>query len=202
MRATHAVSVGLSEAVTLSSPGVEELPPEYTVARWYAVYTSANREKRVAEQLCLRGVQYLLPLYESVRRWKDRRVKLQMPLFPGYVFVRMTLQDRLRVQQVSGVARLVGFNGTPCALPQEEIENIQNCLSRGCQLQPHPYLSIGCRVRIVRGPLQDVEGILVRKKNLHRVVLTLDLIQRSVAVEVSAEDVERISSRGPVTSWR
>lgn len=202
MANTPAGSVELSEAATLPSVAVEDLPLEYGVARWYAVYTSANHEKRVAEQLCSRGVQSFLPLYESVRRWKDRRVKLQMPLFPGYVFVRIALRDRLRVQQIPGVARLVGFNGAPCALRQEEIDGIQSCLSQGCRIEPHPYLTIGSRVRIVRGPLQGMEGILIRKKNLYRVVLTLNLIERSVAVEVSGEDVKRILSKGPVTLWR
>ena len=87
---------------------------------WYAAYTSANHEKRVAEQLCARSVEHFVPLYESVRRWKDRKVRLQLPLFPGYVFVRLVWWDRLHVLQVPGVARLVGFNGRPCALPDSE----------------------------------------------------------------------------------
>src|SRR6266852_6040144 len=92
---------------------------------WYAAYTVANHEKRVAEQLGLRSVEHFVPLYESVRRWKDRKVRLQLPLFPGYVFVRLALRDRLRVLQVPGVARLVGFNGQPAVLPDKEIEALQ-----------------------------------------------------------------------------
>jgi transcription antitermination factor NusG len=168
------------------------LPAGYHEPRWYAAYTSANHEKRVALQLVERSVEHFLPLYESVRRWKDRRMKLQMPLFPGYVFVRLALRDRLRVLQVPGVARLVGFNGLPCALPDSEIEAMQTCLDRKAYLEPHPYVQVGRRVRVKCGPLAGLEGIVVRKKNRVRFVISLDLIQRSVAVEVEAADVEGI----------
>jgi len=168
------------------------LPAEYHEMRWYAAYTSANHEKRVALQLVERSVEHFLPLYESLRRWKDRRMKLQMPLFPGYVFVRLALRDRLQVLQVPGVARLVGFNGLPCALPDSEIEAMQTCLERKAYLQPHPYVQVGRRVRVKCGPLAGLEGIVVRKKNRVRFVISLDLIQRSVAVEIEAADVEGI----------
>jgi hypothetical protein len=104
------------------------LPASYCELRWYAAYTSANHEKRVAEQLGVRGVSHFLPLYASLRQWKDRRVTLQLPLFPGYVFVRMALRDRLQVQQVPGVAKLVGFNGLPTAMPDDEIELLRASL--------------------------------------------------------------------------
>src|SRR6516164_10630018 len=99
-----------------------------TGTKWYAAYTSAHHEKRVAEQLERRSVESFLPLYESVRRWKDRRVRLQMPLFPGYVFVRMSSRDRLRVLAVPGVARMVGFNGHPTPVPAADIEAIRASL--------------------------------------------------------------------------
>lgn len=165
---------------------------EYTEPRWYAAYTSANHEKRAALQLVQRSVEHFLPLYESVRRWRDRRVKLQMPLFPGYIFVRLALRDRLQVLQVPGVARLVGFNGMPCALRDSEIEAMQTCLERKASLEPHPYVQVGRRVRVKCGPLAGLEGIVVRKKNRVRFVISLDLIQRSVAVEVEAGDVEGV----------
>src|SRR3979411_833139 len=98
---------------------------------WYAAYTSANHEKRVAQQLGLRLVEHFVPLYESVRRWKDRKVRLELPLFPGYVFVRLVVRDRLQVLQVPGVARLVGFNGLPCALPDSEMEALKAGLASG-----------------------------------------------------------------------
>jgi len=169
-----------------------ELPAKYNVVRWYAAYTRANHEKRVAEQLGARQTEHFLPQYESVRRWKDRRMTLQLPLFPGYVFVQIALRDRLRVLQIPGVARLVGFNGIPTALPEEDIRAIRTCVSRGCQIQPHPYVQVGRRARVNAGPLQGLEGIVIRKKNGMRFVISLDLINRSVAVEIAAKDLERV----------
>jgi|SRR5215469_8838701 len=158
--------------------------------RWYAAYTSANHEKRVAEQFAVRGVEHFLPAYESVRRWKDRRVTLQMPVFPGYVFVRMALPDRLPVLQVPGLARLVGFNGTPTALPDEEIEGLRKGLAPGVRAEPHLFLTVGRRVRVSRGPLAGLQGILVRRKKQARFVVSIQLIMRSVAVEIDDADLE------------
>jgi transcription antitermination factor NusG len=124
---------------------------------WYVVYTNANHEKRVTQQLELRAVEHFLPLYESARRWKDRRVLLQMPLFPGYVFVKLALCDRLQLLQIPGIVQLVSFNGHPAPLPQEDIEAIRNCMERGHQIEPHPYLTAGRRVRVRSGPLQGLE---------------------------------------------
>ena len=98
------------------------LPASYLEPRWYAAYTNANHEKRVANQFASLAIEHFLPLYESLRKWKDRKVRLQLPLFPGYVFVRMALQEHLRVLKVAGVSKLVGFGGTPTPLPQEEID--------------------------------------------------------------------------------
>ena len=165
---------------------------EFLEPRWYAAYTSANHEKRVAEQLGAREVEHFLPLYESVRRWKDRRVKLELPLFPGYIFVHMAMRDRLKVQQVPGVARLVGFDGAPAELPEEEIEALRMSLASGVRAEPHPYLAAGRRVRVKAGPLEGQEGIVIRKKNRLRFVLSVDLIGRSAAVEIEAADLERI----------
>jgi transcription antitermination factor NusG len=166
------------------------LAPSFWDPLWYAAYTNAHHEKRVAELLARRSVEHFLPLYETVRRWKDRRVRLQLPLFPGYVFVRLALRDRLQVLQVPGVANLVGFSGTPTALPPEEIDTLRNSLRNGVRAEPHPYLAVGRRVRVKAGPLAGMEGILVRKKNQDRLVISLDLILRSVAVEVGALELD------------
>jgi transcription antitermination factor NusG len=160
---------------------------------WFALYTCANHEKRVAAQLESRSVDHFLPLYGSVRRWKDRRIRLQLPLFPGYIFVRLALTERLRVLEVPGAVRLVGFNGQPYALPKEEIEVLRQGNLQQLRIEPHPYLTVGSRVRIKEGPLAGMEGILVRKKKVQRVVLSLDVIARSAAVEVDASDIERVS---------
>jgi transcription antitermination factor NusG len=137
-------------------------------------------------------------MYTSVRKWKDRRVRLDLPLFPGYVFVRLGTQDRLRVLQTPGVAKLVGFGGIPAALPDEEIEALKKGLVRGLRAEPHSFLSAGRRVRVKAGPLEGVEGIVVRKRNGLRLVISLDLIQRAAAVEIDAADLEPIGQ--PVAS--
>lgn len=168
------------------------LPAVYTEPRWYAAYTCANHEKRVAEQLGRRCVELFLPLHESLRLWKDRRVRLQLPLFPGYVFVRIALRDRMRVLEIPSVVHMVSFSGLPTALPEEEIEAIRSALNQRLMIQPHPYLAVGRRVRIKGGPLRGFEGILLRRKGNCRIVLSIDLIRRSVVVDVDLSDVEPI----------
>jgi len=162
---------------------------------WYAAYTCAQHEKRVAAELRAREFEYSLPLYTSVRRWKDRRVTLDLPLFPGYVFVRLALRDRLRVVQIPSVVRLVGFNGLPAALPDEEMEILREGLCQSLHVEPHPFLTVGRRVRITGGPFAGLEGVLKRKKNSLRVVVSLESIQRSVAVDVDTLDVEPLCSQ-------
>jgi transcription antitermination factor NusG len=169
------------------------LLPRHDELHWYAVYTRANHEKRVAEQLAHRLVECFLPSYDSVRRWKDRKIRLQLPLFPGYVFVRIQLFDQPQILQLPSVVRLVGFNGGPTALPDEEIQAMQNGLKRGVCARPHPYITVGRRVRVVCGPLAGLQGILLKRKNRARVIVSLDLIQRSVAVEVSPDELQPIT---------
>jgi transcription antitermination factor NusG len=163
--------------------------PNFFEPLWYAVYTNANHEKRVAQQLEQRSIEHLLPLYESVRRWKDRRVRLQMPLFPGYVFARLALRNRVQLLQVPGVVQLVSFSGRPAPLPEEDIQVIQNCFGRDRRAQPHPYLQAGRRMRVMRGPLLGLEGIILRRKNKTHFVLSFELIMRSVAVEIDETDL-------------
>jgi transcriptional antiterminator NusG len=161
--------------------------------RWYAAHTRANHEKRVAEQLGLREIEHFLPLYRSVRKWADRQKSLEIPLFPGYIFVRLPFQERLCVLEIPSVARLVGFDNRPAALPDDEMDAMRNGLTGQFRALPHPYLKVGRRVRIIRGPLEGCEGILLRNKGDFRVVLSVDLIMRSVSVEVGAEDVVPVS---------
>jgi len=190
---SRAMNTEGGRANTVVRTDIAELSAEYDVARWYAAYTSANHEKRVAEQLGVREVEHFLPLYASARRWKDRRVTLQLPLFPGYIFLHMTLRDRLKVQQVPGVARLVGFDGKLAALPEEEIEALRRSFESGVRAEPHPYLTVGRRVRVKSGPLAGTQGILLRRKGNFRVVISIELIQRSVAVDTEVADVEALS---------
>jgi transcription antitermination factor NusG len=166
----------------------------YQNRQWYALYTCAQHERRVFEELERRAVESFLPLYESVRRWKDRQVRLELPLFKGYVFVRMALRDKLHALEVPGVVRLVGFGGVPASLPDEQVDAMRASMTGLLRAMPHAYLTVGRRVRVIRGPLRGTEGILIRKKGTFRLVLSLGLIMRSVAVEVDASDVEPIQS--------
>src|SRR6266566_1072622 len=156
---------------------------------WYAACTRARHEKKVAQQLEERGIEYFLPLYRSARRWKDRRKMVDLVLFPGYVFVRLVLKDRLRVLQLPGVARFVSFNGHPAALPESELNALRNGLSRDMNAEQHPYLTVGRRVKVIYGPLSGAQGIFLRRKNNCRLVISIDAIMRSVALEVDEADV-------------
>jgi len=172
-------------------------PPDMAIfsQQWYAAYTCANHEKRVAAQLQARGIEHFLPVYHSVRRWKDRRVKLEMPLFPGYVFVRLALCDRLPVLQVPSLVRLVGFGSLPTALPDCEMDILRRALTQEHSAQPHRFFTVGRRVRITGGPFAGLEGVLTRIKSNLRVVLSLELIQRSTSVEVDAAYLEVLPRR-------
>jgi transcription antitermination factor NusG len=156
---------------------------------WYAAYTSSRHEKTVAEHLRQREVECFLPLYETVRRWNNGRHRVQLPLFSSYVFVRMGLGDKLRVLQVPGLSQLVTFQGAPAALPDAEIETLRSALAAGIPAQPYRYLSVGSQVEICRGPLQGMRGILLRHQGQFRVVLSVEMIMRSIVVEVEASDV-------------
>ena len=164
----------------------------YVEPRWYAAYTWARHEKHVARQFHERSIQHYLPLYKTVHRWKNGRVQLELPLFPSYIFVRIPLQERIRPLQVPGVVRLVGFNGRPAPLPDSEIQALLDLSSQGLKAEPYPYLTVGKRVRIHAGPLQGLEGVLLRKKSSFRVVVSVDLIMRSVVVDVDASDLSPV----------
>jgi transcription antitermination factor NusG len=138
----------------------------------------------------MRSVEYFLPVYQSVRQWQDRRVRLQLPLFPSYVFVRIPVRERLRVLEVAGVASVVSFGGHPAPIPKEDIAIIRACLARDHVVQPHRYLKRGQRVRVSNGPLAGLTGIVVRQRNRTRLVISFVLLQRSVAVEIDAADLD------------
>ena len=176
----------------LPGANTEELSTQAPKANWYALYTCARHEKKVAEQIERRDVSCFLPLYRSVRRWKDRRKQLDLALFPGYVFVRMSLLNKLKVLEVPGVVRFVSFDGHPAALPDEEIEALRNRLVGNAKMEPHPYLRSGRKVRVHSGPLQGLEGVIVRRKDRCRLVFSIDLIQRSLAIEVDEADIEAV----------
>jgi len=157
---------------------------------WWAVYTRHQHEKAVAEMLSTKGFEVFLPLYESTRRWKDRRMVLSLPLFPCYVFVRGALDRKLQVVTTPGIHMILYRGESVAVIPDQEIAAIQKVVDGACRVEPYPFLKCGALVRVVRGALEGVQGILVRKKNLCRLVLTVEMLAQSVAVEVNAWDVE------------
>ena len=161
---------------------------------WFAVYTSSRHEKRVAKHLFERDIESFLPLYGKEHRWaKHSMVRLELPLFPNYVFVHIAPRQRIATLEVPGVLGMVGRGPVPSPLPDAEIESLRAGLELG-RVEPYPYLTAGERVRIKAGPMTGLAGILLRKKNELRLVLSLDLIQRSVAVEIDVQDVEPASA--------
>ena len=180
---------GSGNAGEVLASSEKRLPAE----RWYAVSVRPRHEKLVRRHLDHQGLNCFLPFYRSVRRWKDRRKELDMALFPGYVFVNIDLRDRLGVLKAPGVLRFVTFQGQPAAVPDFEIRALASSMSAGLQPQPHPYLCQGRRVRVKRGPLVGAEGIMIRRKERFRLVLSIDLITRSVTFEVDEADVEPLT---------
>lgn len=174
---------------------IDRCSPEGAISRrdWYAVSVYPRHEKLVARMCQARDVNYLLPLYSSLRRWKDRRKQLEMVLFPGYVFVNIALSQRLRVLVLPGVAHFVSFQGQPAVVPDREMRALGRGTASGLSIQPHPYLQKGRLVRVRTGPMAGVEGILVRRKDRFRVVISIDLIMRSVAAEVDESDIEPLA---------
>jgi len=158
--------------------------------QWFALYTTPRHEKAVVRHLEVRRVESFLPLYSSVRKWKNGcRVKTDRPLFPNYVFVHVPRRDSGKVLQSPGVLSIVSTGREPAALPQSEIEALRAGLPDR-PFEPHPYLVTGEKVRIISGSLEGLVGVLVRKKNEFRVILSLDLIRQSVSVEIGVDEIE------------
>ena len=160
---------------------------------WWALYTRHQHEKVVADVLTAKGFEVFLPLYDSVRRWKDRRKTLSLPLFPCYVFVRGDPDRRLQVVTTPGVHMVLTRGEEVATIPEMEIDAIRRIVEGYFDIEPHPFLSCGDRVRVTHGPLIGVEGILLRKKNRFRLVLSVSMLAQSVAVEIDATDVEAIT---------
>jgi transcription antitermination factor NusG len=178
-----------------SGPRLDNTQNTYLVPNWFAVFTSPRHEKRVEQYLRLRDIEHYLPVYRTPRKWRNGvKVLLDIPLFPGYVFVRIKRTERVRVLEVPGVLAIVGGTGGQMApLPEAEVEVLRSGLQFR-QAEPHPLLAVGQRARIRSGALAGLEGIVVRKKNSLRFVLTMDLIMQSIAVEVDGEELEPINS--------
>lgn len=170
---------------------------------WFALRVKSNFEEVSSLHLRQRGFVEYSPSYSVNSRWTDRVKLIRRPLFPGYVFCRMNPNDRLPVISAPGVLNALGFGKTPSPIPDEEISAIQAILASGQKVKPWPFLHVGQRVIIERGSLKGVEGILVRFKNACRIVVSINLLQRSVSAEVDEDAVRslpRSDHRGPVRS--
>jgi len=166
-----------------------------TLFHWFAVYTRSRHEQRVYDRLKEKDLEAFLPLMERWSRRKDRRMKILLPLFPGYLFVRapMDAYVHLDILKTKGVVRILCNDGTPAPIPDEQVNAIQTLMKNGITVTPYPYLKEGMRVRVVHGALTGVEGMLIKTKpNKNRLVISVDLLQESVSVEMDQLDVEPI----------
>ena len=160
---------------------------------WYAIYTRHQHEKNVAHILTAKGFETFLPLHAAAHHWKDRTKIISLPLFPCYVFLKGQLEfGRLEIVSTPGVFGLVASGGKPAVIPAFEMESIRRVAESGAHLEPHPFLKTGDRVRIKTGPLAGVHGILVRKKNMCRLVLSVEMLGKAAAVEVDAFETEPV----------
>ncbi len=184
MSASGQVVGRVSSPVTLSVSHAE--------ARWYAIRTRSRHEKAAANELDRRGMQVFLPLVRSVRQWSDRRTEIELPLFPGYAFVRVAYcsGDRIRILQASGVVGFVGPNAVGAAIPDEQIDAIKTLLVGKVPVKDHPFLKVGQRIRVRGGSLNGVEGILVAVNGERSLVISVEPIQRSLSINLDGYEVE------------
>lgn len=159
---------------------------------WYALYTRHQHEKVIAGILSIKGFEVFLPLYTALHAWKDRNKELSLPLFPCYVFLWGGLERRLDILATPGVCTFVGTNGRAAMIPSGEIEALRRATEGSLRMEPYPYLQHGERVRVKSGPFEGIEGILTLKKNVYRLVITVELLGKSAAVELDRSMVERV----------
>jgi len=168
---------------------------------WYALYTRHRHEKAVARALEAKGFGVFLPLYAAPRQWKDRTKVIMLPLFSCYVFIEGVRERHLDILSTAGVHGFVCCAGSPALIRQSELDGIRQVVERSIRIEPHPFIRCGDRARIKAGPLEGLEGILVRKKNFTRLVLTVELLGKSAAVEVDASLVEKINAPAGAHVW-
>jgi transcription antitermination factor NusG len=161
---------------------------------WYALYTRHQHEKIVDQILTNKGFNTFLPLYATTHNWKDRSKALSLPLFPCYVFLKGGIERRLQILTTPGIYGLVSSAGQPAAIPDIEIEAIRRVVESGARVEAHPFLKCGTWVRVKCGPLTGIEGILVRKKNISRLVLSVEILGTAASIEVAAFQVETVNA--------
>jgi transcription antitermination factor NusG len=166
--------------------GTQHNDPKAGSFPWFALQVRTQHERGVAEQLSVKGYEWFLPLYTCRKRWSDRVKEVDTPLFPGYLFCRFNVHERLPILKTPGVIQVVGYNRRPVSIDENEIHAIQTLVSAGIPNQPWPYLHAGDKVQIESGPLRGVSGILTDFKGKHRLIVSITLLQRAVAVEIDA----------------
>src|SRR5271168_171939 len=164
---------------------------------WFALQVRTRYEAGVADQLSRQGYDRFLPRYKLRKRWSDRIKEADAALFPGYLFCRFDPHDRLPILKTPGVIQIVGFSNGPAVVDESEIRSIQSVVAAGVPHQPWPFLGSGDRVRIESGPLLGLEGILTEVRRSHRLVLSVTLLQRSLAVEIDSALVTAITLPKP-----
>jgi transcription termination/antitermination protein NusG len=179
-----------SSATFLERPNSSRLiKPE-----WYALYTRSRFEKKMLSELTDRSIEVFLPMREILSRWKDRKKRIWVPLFPGYIFVNHvdTPENRFRILNIPGAVRFVALEGHADPIPEEQIQYIRRFLESSIAVDPYPYMQVGTRVEVIAGPLKGIQGILVEKRGRFRFVIQVDLIRQAVSVEIDSSDVRPI----------
>lgn len=182
----------MSTATIIQGPSRIRCEAASDLPQWYAVSTRAHHEKAVVARLGAAGFEHFLPLYKSVRHWKDRSVTLGLPLFPGYVFLHVRLLEHQYVLRDPGVSRFVGFDGLPAVIDDDEIEAVRRCLADGSRPVPHPYLPVGRCVRITNGPFIGLQGVVLSHKGVSRVVISIHLLKRSLAIQMNMDMMREV----------
>ena len=186
------MSAGGQVVSLVSSPVA--IPVAQAEARWFAIRTRSRHEKLAARELDAQGIRVFLPLITSVRQWSDRRTEVELPLFPGYAFVRVAYfsNERVQVLRASGVVSFVGPGASATSIPEEQIETIRTLLLRKVPVKDHPFLKVGQRIRVRGGALSGVEGILVAVNGSRSLVISVEPIQRSLSIGLDQYEVEEV----------
>ena len=164
------------------------------LTHWYVLYTRSRFEKKLLRELASRQVEVFLPMRETISRWKDRKKKVWVPLFPGYIFINHedTPENRYRILNIPGAVQFVSVRGRSNPVPEEQIMAIRRFLETGLSFAPYPYIKIGTQVEVIAGPLKGIRGILVEKRGKFRFVLQVDMIRQAISIEIDAFDVRPV----------
>jgi transcription antitermination factor NusG len=166
------------------------------MVKWYAIYTRPKHEKKLREALEEKGIETFLPLIKTVRQWKDRKKKIEVPLFNGYIFIHIDYKDRFSALQTKGAVKIVNFSGEPVVVPEWQIESLRKMLTHPEKIQLENYMKIGDPVVVDFGPFKGMKGVVKMLKGKRKLVITIDGIMQTVSVEIDADEVKKIPQEG------